>query len=76
MFQKRRVMTLNHVCNIHVTDSGDNTSHHGPLEGKDRDMEWLEPESDALRALQDVVLNPRTLGLSRHVASFRYFANP
>ena len=64
-------MTLNHVCDIHVTTSGDNVCHHGPLEGKEREVEWLVPGSDAHRALQDVFLNPRTLGLAPHVGIFR-----
>lgn len=64
-------MTLNHVCNQHVTYSGDNICHHEPLDETDR-VPWLEPGSAAHRALADVVLSPRTLGLSRHVATFRH----
>ena len=66
-------MAVHHVCGEHVTDSGVNACHHGPLDDDEqRSTEWLKQGSDAHKAVQDVVLSPRTLGLSRYVASFRY----
>ena len=65
------VMCLNHVCDIHVTESGDNACEHGDLTAEERQTEWLTPGSDAHKALQDVVCSPRTAGLAEHVATFR-----